>query len=113
MLFSLEPAGTCGVQDGFILSPLPARKQLWKARDELTWIAERSRDVGVPKVFGITINGEMAKVNEYAAITEDALAKSSSTITDENDANWQEWCAGMDGLGSLVMLAASLPTRYA
>jgi hypothetical protein len=23
-------------------------------------------------------------------------------------ANWDEWCSGMDGLGGLIMLAASL-----
>jgi UDP-N-acetylmuramyl pentapeptide phosphotransferase/UDP-N-acetylglucosamine-1-phosphate transferase len=26
----------------------------------------------------------------------------------ESSANWQEWCAGMDGLASLIMLAVSL-----
>jgi hypothetical protein len=26
----------------------------------------------------------------------------------ESAENWEEWCSGMDGLGGLVMLAASL-----
>ena len=29
----------------------------------------------------------------------------------ESNIHWQEWSSGMDGLGALIMLAASLPIK--
>lgn len=29
----------------------------------------------------------------------------------ESNTHWQEWSSGMDGLGALIMLAASLPIQ--
>ncbi|KAE8361121.1 hypothetical protein BDV27DRAFT_148096 [Aspergillus caelatus] len=36
------------------------------------------------------------------------LLNTITTFTTRGSANWERWCSGMDGLGGLVMLAASL-----
>jgi hypothetical protein len=110
LLFSTEPAGACVLIEGFVVAPIPAHKQLWEARDEAHWRIGRSRDVRGDSVFGIKPGGQMAKLNKYPP----GLNVNNSTLLRnlterESDANWQEWCLGMDGLGALVMLAASLP----
>jgi hypothetical protein len=110
MLFSLEPAVICVLHDEFILAPLPARKQLWETQDETMWIIERSRDVMGSKLFGVLRNGDMIKVTDHQSVLGGDFAAAGILDTPgESAANWQEWCAGMDGLGALIMLAASLP----
>ncbi|CAO2658162.1 Nn.00g074220.m01.CDS01 [Neocucurbitaria sp. VM-36] len=109
MIFSLEPAAGCELHDGFLLAPLPARKQLWEARDEGSWFLEQSRDVGLPSVFGVMSNGQMVKINEHQALLDSDMISLQTERSVESNSNWEEWCSGMDGLGGLVMLAASLP----
>lgn len=109
MLFSLEPAVICVLLDGFILAPLPARKQLWEAQNEQTWLLERSKDITAPKLFGVKENGDMVRLNEQQSVFSSEMASVAPELPTESTANWQEWCAGMDGLGALIMLAASLP----
>jgi hypothetical protein len=50
-------------------------------------------------VFGIKAGGKMVRLDRESKEEESEQA---------SNANWQEWCAGMDGFGALVMLAASL-----
>jgi hypothetical protein len=112
MLFSTEPAGGCFLLDGFLLAPLPARKQLWEAREETQWIQENGRGAGDANMFGIKVSGQMAKLNERSTMTKSTVVLSiyPDEVGDaESNANWEQWCSGMDGLGALVMLAASLP----
>lgn len=109
MLFSLEPASGCGLREDFLISPLPARKQLWEARDENLWLLEKSQDVGGPSVFGIMLNGQMAKLNGYSNLLSSDPVFIEAQLSAESCANWREWCSGIDGLGSLIMLATSLP----
>jgi hypothetical protein len=112
MLVCFERSSTCFVQADIVLAPLPAKKQLWEAGDALTWRAEVQRDSDTRTTFGLAANGELVTLDEgqlygcngllsYKSL--DANASSSSGVS-----NWAEWCAGMDGLGGLVMLAASL-----
>ena len=89
MLIYFEPSGDCDSRKtGLILAPLPARKRLWEANDEIAWKIETERD---SKPESHTNSGS-----------------SSSSSSPKERANWEDWCAGMDGLGGLVMLAASL-----
>ncbi|KAJ5888245.1 hypothetical protein N7495_008286 [Penicillium taxi] len=94
------------------LAHLPAKKQLWEASDALTWKAEIDKNSGTQTAFGLAANGELVTLDEdqpcdsngllsYKPL--DAKASSSSGVS-----NWEEWCAGMDGMGGLVMLTASL-----
>jgi hypothetical protein len=110
MLFSTEPAGACFMTDGFILAPLPAQKYLWEAQDESKWATAKRQDTRGDSVFGIKVGGRMAKVDPCPMLDEGNGISMEHVPDDvQSSMNWQEWCAGMDGLGALVMLAASLP----
>ena len=59
-------------------------------------------------------NGDLVKLDEqfqqYCYSESLALQRKSmdkATAEATSAANWREWCAGMDGLGGLIMLAAS------
>jgi hypothetical protein len=100
------------VLQGLLIAPLPAHKQLWEARDETQWIMGRSRDVRGDSVFGIKPGGQMAKLNKYPpGLNVNDFTPLANLTEGESNTNWQEWCLGMDGLGALVMLAASLPIQ--
>ncbi|KAJ4398847.1 hypothetical protein N0V91_009898 [Didymella pomorum] len=108
MLFSLDPATSCTDPDGFLLAPLPAKKQLWEASDAEIWMVERSRDGPVSSVFGVLTGGQMVRLQEQQIIMPNEVGFPSGLDEEESARNWQEWCAGMDGLGALVTLATSL-----
>jgi hypothetical protein len=112
MLVYFKRSSMYTLQSDLILAPLPAKKQLWEASDALAWKAEIGKNSGTKTTFGLAANGELVTLNEgqlygcngllsYKSL--DAVASSSGAV-----ANWVEWCAGMDGLGGIVMLAASL-----
>jgi len=110
MLF-YEPAALCEVKTELILAPLPAKKQLWEAGGEIEWKAEIEREPGAQTNFALAANGELVKLAEgqlycgnAATLKKPFNVRTSSTGTE----NWLEWCSGMDGLGGLVMLTASL-----
>ena len=105
-LFSIEPAGSCALLDGFLLAPLPARKGLWSAQDGHQWMEEKTKDLGVSTSFGLKLDGSMVKLENYSMLTD--APSFPQHETDSNESNWQEWCAGMDELGTLVMLVTSL-----
>lgn len=135
MLIYFEPSGDCDSREtGLVLAPLPARKQLWEANDEIAWTMEIDRDSRqVPltettetffssssfTAFGLARNGELVSLDmsqgqkfcRSAAVslrTQQSLLDGGKTSCSKGKANWEDWCAGMDGLGGLVMLAASL-----
>lgn len=73
---------------------------------------EKNRDRRGDCVFGIRMGGEMVKLDrnqDYSTRYGLNAVRSEESAKSESNGNWAEWCAGMDGLGSLVMLAASLP----
>jgi hypothetical protein len=108
MLYSMDPASACAEPDGFLLAPLPSRKQLWDASEEKLWVAEKSLDGAFPSVFGILSGGQMVRLKEHHAFLESEVDLSQGIGPEESAANWQEWCTGMDGFGALVTLAMSL-----
>ena len=116
MLIYFEPAGLCDLQRDLIIAPLPASKQLWEAGDEFMWKAESERSPGAEAAFGLAANGDLVKVdgNQPCQLHDShpVLVKRpmdpKTPLKNANIASWEEWCSGMDGLGGLVMLAASL-----
>lgn len=114
MLVSFEPAAACTsvMQPGISIAPLPARKQLWEARTETEWNDLCVRERGRRTDFGMTVNGELVSIDvqqpDLLPIPNIESDLEPGGLQSSND-NWEEWCAGMDGFGSLVMLAASLP----
>lgn len=114
MLVYFEPAAMCDVHESnLLLAPLPAKKRLWEAYDVLHWKTESEREPGVLQTaFGLAANGDLVKVEDCRLYCGD-VAVMRSKSSDERlpvivNADWEEWCSGMDGLGGLVLLAASL-----
>jgi len=111
MIVHFEPVMKCILQTDLILAPLPAKKQLWEAGDEFVWKAESEREPRIQTAFGLAATGELVELLEDqlycggAALLYKSLDTRNSSGSTEN---WKEWCSGMDGLGGLVMLAASL-----
>ncbi|KAF2095273.1 hypothetical protein NA57DRAFT_79762 [Rhizodiscina lignyota] len=114
MLVYFEPAALCDLHStGLILAPLPAKKQLWEACDEFVWKVESERESGLQTAFGLATNGELVKLEEgqnHQLYCSDVMLLSLDPMTPlrRSTANWEDWCSGMDALGGLVMLAASL-----
>ncbi|KAI1824149.1 hypothetical protein F4861DRAFT_507458 [Xylaria intraflava] len=111
MLIYFEPAGICNMPTEFILAPLPAKKMLWEAADEFSWKAE-SQKPGLQVSYGLAANGEIVELDESRLSCNDAWlfyqSTDANTSPRRRSSSWEEWCAGIDGLGGLVMLAASL-----
>ena len=107
MLVYFEPAAMCGLQTDLIIAPLPAKKQLWEAGNELVWKAESEREPGIQTAFGLAANGDLVKLGEGQLYCTDEVL-TQKPFTTRGSANWEEWCSGMDGFGGLIMLAASL-----
>ena len=57
-------------------------------------------------------SGDLVRVDEERMYCRDPPVLQSKSLVEEtnerNTANWEEWCSGIDGLGGLVLLAASL-----
>ncbi|KAK8009352.1 hypothetical protein PG991_011903 [Apiospora marii] len=105
MVVVFEPAAMCDLHaDGLILSPLPARRQLWEAETASKWMSEIERDLGSQTDYGMTVSGDLVKVSESPANSNTG----EHGARHRQKADWEEWLAGMDSFGGLVMLAASL-----
>lgn len=108
MLVYFEPAKLCEANGDVVLAPLPAQKQLWEATDEHTWKLQGEIEHDMQVDFGLTKNGDLVELQEYKMGLNDRATMYSLTASSNSTAKWNEWCSGMDGIGSLVMLAASL-----
>ena len=111
MLVYFEPAAMCTIQTDLILAPLPAKKQLWEASNELLWEAETRKEPRVQNAFALAANGELVILSQNQFYCGDSVLQYRSLdveIPERSNARWEEWCSGMDGFGGLVMLAASL-----
>ncbi|RAH69825.1 uncharacterized protein BO66DRAFT_375014 [Aspergillus aculeatinus CBS 121060] len=107
MLVYFDPAAMCEHPTDLVLSPLPARRQLWEAGDELAWKTEVERGPAFRKEYGMAANGELVQLSVDEVYCQDTVALQRPASAREA-ATWEDWCSGMDGLGGLVMLAASL-----
>ena len=103
MLVYFEPAAMCDTSvTGLHLERLPAKRQLWAANNEVAWRKEGTSG-SLQTAYGLAVNGDLVRVGQDWS--GDGIV---SSVPSTSTANWQDWCAGIDGLGSLVMLAASL-----
>lgn len=114
MLIYFEPAAMCEVHGtDLLLAPLPAKKQLWEADNEVAWKAESGGEYGgLSTAYGLAANGDLVRVDDGSVgCGENSVLRSDEVSVrrvEGSTVEWEEWCAGMDGLGGLVMLAASL-----
>jgi len=96
MLVDMNQALPCSQLPGFALVPLPSKKVLWEAASEESWKKEFDSTLKMREIFGMTTEGQLVRL---------VLGSGGITAT---MAEWEEWYAGEDGFGSLIMLAASL-----
>lgn len=110
LLVYFDPAAMCDMSSDFVIAPLPAKKGLWEANDKLTWHAESKMIPKAQPPFGLAKNGQVVKLHGIEAENMHGLHGyySLDVSKSESAENWEEWCSGMDGLGGLIMLAASL-----
>lgn len=112
MVVYFDPAGLCDLHlENLVLAPLPAKKDLWDASNEFIWKTESDREPQDHFTFGLATNGELVKLDEnrlHCSAPTLPHKSSDSGTRSRCVASWEEWCSGMDGLGGLVMLAASL-----
>jgi hypothetical protein len=111
MLFTNDGSDGCTLFDNYAIAPLPAKKALWDARDEHDWRMEKSKE-NDDIVFGLKVSGRMARFRTFGSVQDSGmeviLAQPREPTEDESEENWKEWCSGMDDLGALIMLAATL-----
>ncbi|KAF2759899.1 hypothetical protein EJ05DRAFT_474937 [Pseudovirgaria hyperparasitica] len=110
MLVYFEPAAICELQTDLAIAPLPSKKPLWEANNEVTWMHE-SAPMKID--YGLAANGDLVELDNDALLCGDQLLvrkSPDSGLRSRQVREWEEWCSGMDGLGSLVMLAAALIT---
>jgi hypothetical protein len=127
LLVFFEPASMCHLHQSesqLLLAPLPAKKMLWEAADEASWRREWSEsDAEEAQVdFGLAANGELVKllpVQQQGRVVDYCYDPGLAVHVGKQPgdgsggslwsvARWDEWCAGMDEFGGLVMLAASM-----
>lgn len=111
MLVYFEPAAVCRLESDLILAPLPAKKQLWEATDEFAWKETSERESAIQTTLGLATNGELVRLNDSSGSGSEVVQLQnylSARTSPRRVVNWEEWCSGMDGMGGLVMLAASL-----
>ena len=80
------------------------------------WKAESERAPGAEATFALAANGELVTVDgsqlchlhDSDPILVQRPPDPRTQLKNTNIASWEEWCSGMDGLGGLIMLAASL-----
>ncbi len=111
MLVYFEPAAQCNLPGNLILAPLPAKKKLWEADSEISWKTESDKDFEIPTAFGLAADGGLTKLSAdetYHCGSLQGHEHLDDRSLSGSNADWDEWCSGMDEFGGLVMLAASL-----
>jgi hypothetical protein len=86
----------CPHLPNFALSPLPANKLLWRAKDAEEWELEWANVVKETSIHGILKNGDLVKL------------KDSFQEPNFRKVDWDNWYSGADELGILAVLSANL-----
>ncbi|KAF1981558.1 hypothetical protein K402DRAFT_398431 [Aulographum hederae CBS 113979] len=113
MLVYFDPTSLCELQTDLVLAPLPTRKQLWEAGDEMTWELESQRIPDAHTSFALTASGDLVKLEASEIKCRDGSQPLTYKFLDPRTREgssgvWEEWCSGMDAMGGLVMLVSSL-----
>lgn len=89
---NLETAKPCRPIPGFLDAPLPAPSTVWSAQNESTWKREYKHYLDQTGDGNFPTNGKLILMqagNNY-------------------EAAWDDWFAGIDGIGSLMVIATSM-----
>jgi len=91
----LETAKACRPLPGFLDAPLPATTTIWTASDAAVWKKESE--------YSLTQHDSKMKLSNGMLI----LMHAGGFRNDREDV-WDDWFAGIDGLGILVFIATSM-----
>jgi hypothetical protein len=111
MLIYFEPADMCELQKELIIAPLPAKKQLWEADDVRIWEQLVSRDKESQEHVALNSHGELTLLDGGKLYYDNGVMRyriSRDPSPTSKTIDWEHWCSGRDGFGSLIMLAAAL-----
>lgn len=97
ILVDASTACRCTGVENFALVPLPSGKLLWEAASEESWRGEYETLPKAREIYGLSIEGQLIRIVQGMG------GGVTATTTP-----WEEWYAGEDGFGTLVMLVASL-----
>lgn len=110
MLVSFDAAALCNLQPDLLVAPLPTEKRLWEAPDASAWQREYEKKADLTVEFGLATNGELVKMGRDEVHLKAAGSRGRGLekgVPSRSAANLAEWCSEMDGLGGIVMVAAS------
>ncbi|USP77956.1 transcription factor, DNA binding domain cpaE [Curvularia clavata] len=118
-LVFFSPAAMCDMPAEFVIAPLPAKRQLWEAKNAEDWKMQSQKEVREQVSYALAVDGKVVKLNQrrlscrdawlpYTSFNEDTASQDHEKMTNSTATWWAEWCSGMDSMGALIMLAASM-----
>jgi hypothetical protein len=110
LLVYFDPAAICPINSGLIFAPLPCHTAFWSARSEAEWSRARASLPGdmLSSANGMTVNGDLIQVDTSMPPRPLPDGDGVWMGLENKQARWEEWCAGMDEYGGLIMLGAAL-----
>ncbi|KAI8942366.1 hypothetical protein NX059_000441 [Plenodomus lindquistii] len=118
-LIFFEPAAMCDMPAEFVIAPLPGKRQLWEAKNVEEWKLQSQNEVHEQVSYALAADGKIVKLNQgrlscrdawlpYTPFNEETASQDHERMTSSSATLWAEWCSGMDSMGGLIMLAASM-----
>ena len=109
----------CDMPAEFVIAPLPAKRQLWEATDAQKWELQSQKMPQEQVSYALALDGEIVTLDQrrlscrdawlpYTSSDENTTSPRHQDGIDRNADCWAEYCAGMDSMGGLIMLAASM-----
>jgi hypothetical protein len=93
MVFSIDHALIPPCLEYFPINPLPSKKTLWEANNEMDWQSEYDHRHEEPMYHRMTPKGDIVGLQQ------------TPYGVQSRDVSWQEWNATQDGSGILIYLA--------
>jgi hypothetical protein len=109
----------CDMPSEFMIAPLPAKRQLWEATDAQEWLLQNQKEPREQVSYAVAADGEIVKLDQrrlscrdawlpYAPSDQETVSQNQKSRSSPSAGWWAEWCTGMDSMGGLIMLAASI-----
>jgi len=109
----------CDMPAEFVIAPLPAKRQFWEATNAQQWELQSQKEPQGQVSYALTFDGEIVTLDQrrlscrdawlpYASSDEVTTSRNYQGGIDRSAGCWAEYCAGMDSMGGLIILAASM-----
>ena len=118
-LIFFSPAAMCDMPSEFVIAPLPAKRQLWEAKNAEEWKLQSQKEIREQVSYALAVDGKIVRLNQrrlscrdawlpYTPSNEETASRDQEVGNSSSATWWAEWCSGMDSMGGLIMLAASM-----